>query len=98
MRKRGGGGRRERQEEEEGGRWLASRCVSDSARGSWRMAPGVSAESSRTRKGPTVSKTTSDSELCFQRYGVNAVLSPSNFAEKFRGPEVRFLLTESAGK
>lgn len=70
----------------------------DTTKGSWRMAPGVSAESRRTRKGPTVSKTTSDSELFFRGNAVHAVLSASNLAEKFRGPEVRFLVTESAGK
>lgn len=70
----------------------------DTTKGSWRMAPGVSAESRRTRGETTVSKSTSDAELFFQGDGLEAVLSPGNFTGKFGGPKVRFLVTESAGK
>ncbi len=62
------------------------------------MAPGVSAESRRTRGGTTVSKSTSDAEIFFQGNGLEAVLPPGNFTEKFGSPQVRFSVTESAGK
>lgn len=58
----------------------------DSTRGSWRMAPGVSAESRRTLGGTTVSKSTSDAELSFRGNGQGVVLSIGNFAEKIGSP------------
>lgn len=54
------------------------------------MAPGVSAESRRTRGGTTVSWATSDARLSFRGDGRETALCPGNFGEKFGSLRVRF--------
>lgn len=70
VRRRGGEGEGGREEEEGGGEGVREEVTLrqhlDTTKGSWRMAPGVSAESRRTRGGTTVSKSTSDAELLFR--------------------------------
>ena len=79
----GGGGEGVREE-------VTLRQHLDTTKGSWRMAPGVSAESRRTRGGTTVSKSTSHAELSFHGLFRLPVISAKSF--------VRFLVTESAVK